>query len=577
MQKTKYSDDYFKRNTGIMIRDIMTTKYKELATKYSILLCRDFAPKQNNQTLYKKFIDIIQRENVGEQQGSLPHLETIQTDQFYKFLRNVHSVVKQFQNANKAIEGQEFKICDIIFIEIGPFLTHYVEYSLLLYMYLLNVGIALPRLFVVLDYYSTDYDFITTNIFRNQVQASNIPIARGINYIEQYKFNQHSYIDKIARTKNHIIFSQFDDIFEKQIKKHLIAHNKNYKLFNGADMESILKKSDKDKDMNIILTNDIDDILNFEGEIELIFIDPTVRVPHSAFYSGNKAKREAMNINYVEGLINKIRAVKGEKIDFAIYYTADIKTEPTTRGVLTRSFETDVLELAKSGCNLACLYQRFFKDNSTFNPWRTRIGKAFQQLDRLGLIVNGIPKKGYTEPLDFRIHPVLYKIISLWKSENLPLFPILVFVAVITTYENFNKEVKEHGIREIGASFKDTSRYGQAMDEYLELMNQSQYAIMSEGGKTATVLKHLTEVAKLSEEQFGIFDLDEFTIRLAKLLTAHFEHELLYKTDDGYIKLKNPNRIWKSNDSYPKYPKIFPITTFLKTTYVQVTLYVPVP
>ena len=225
-----------------------------------------------------------------------------------------------------------------------------------------------------------------------------------------------------------------------------------------------------------------------------------------------------------------------------------------------------------------------------------------QELHNAKLYLNDLTLRQSKNPLSreaylitsMRIHPLIAKIILIWTGYDFntktmngrPLFPILVFVSIIHSFERTPSETKEHGLKEIDIHVASVSKYGEAMERTLSIILRTRQVDSEELGRTGTVLKRLIMRAReffgSDLVNIGLFDLNRFTSLLATLLKENFPNEVLSRIPASCHKtgmvlfrnIKHPQIIWRILNDRP-FTEIFPIISMLERNGNRVLLYVP--
>lgn len=484
----------------------------------------------------------------------------------------------------KQFEDLNFTFCNVIFLEVNFFISKEIEYIVMLYMYYLNLGIKLPRLYVVFSFYSNGTQFIAEDI----MDLKKTPLLKIKSSIDvdllHYKLNVDDYVQKLYESKFHVIFTtrgKDDDGFFKHIETVNDIEKRFGEKYNNINDYIMSKKSDNVKKASseniLIRVSNFDEIHKIINNVDLIYIDIVILTQISALYIGNMRVEKTMHEDCIISMIKYLIEIGYKK---SIFVSTNAKDNVIRENEL-RDFSTDVLQFAKYKINLSLLYKNYFSREVVT---KGRIANAYSMNEKLGFIKAGNMSKYYTLPLELKLHPLITKLILLWfQEEKLPIFPILLFAAVLTTFTKMSKEIKEHGIREVEGDIGTTSRWGESMSEYIKLMKKTGRVVMSEGGKTSEVLKHLLDKTKnLFEKTDSVFeiapfDLNVFTLKFSQLVKKYFESEILSNTAQGYIKSNNLQIKWHNfAESRHPYNQIFPLIAFISKTSVNIIAYVPI-
>jgi hypothetical protein len=303
---------------------------------------------------------------------------------------------------------------------------------------------------------------------------------------------------------------------------------------------------------------------------KFLIIDPRVKVPTDAHYAGNLPLSKRINREYVRSSIWKVRRLFKDKymIISAFYDNRDENDSPIIRGTLERDPINDYIRFYTHGVDLYLLYSKYFD---------SPINASFLSVIRSSIeILRTIDYFAETH-IHLNLHPIMIAIIKKWFEKEMPKLSILIFVAVMTTKTDEQIDIREYGSKEIGSDIRYTSRYGQALCSYIDLINEHQVPFMPEGGKTADAVKRLIKAFELGADDMKVPDPNEFHHYLVAFINEHFSRMTLKST--GHSKYRsavfNDQMNWMitAKDHTPE--AIFPVLAYQRGNHMEVKTFVP--
>lgn len=446
-------------------------------------------------------------------------------------------------------KSRDLRLSKVIFVEINAFLSSDCEYLLLLYVYLLKTGSELPRLYVIMLYENLEILEFLRRLFQKQefngLSKEDIRVEEYYNTIQNY--------DDLAREAGSIIL-----------------------ISNEVEFVVIPKTT--------TVIQQLSDLKLGSLKVDLYCVDPTIRISTSSLYVGNRRIKKTVDVSYLVGSIRLIKRFNPQA-KIIVLKLVDSSVSTVSRENLYKDFSQDVILFAKHLHSLQLLYKYYSTDNQQI---QSRISMSVSLLKRLNFLNHsGHLEKSSQLITSLHIHPVIAKIIIIWyEVKQLPLFRILLFSAVIHTFERANREIKEHGLKEMESDVALTSRFGESMAKALRIIGETQRAVCPELGKTGELLERYIVQSqsyfKLDKMPIGLFNLNKFTIQLSAILKEYFSQDLLTKVEGSFTsgktffhKEKHSQIIWHVN-SNPPYEKIFPIVSVLERNANKVLLFVPI-
>jgi hypothetical protein len=536
---------------GILVDREPSSLYQQFATNNTLLIARNTGSDRVAFDSIASILDsTVQTQTTEMNHASLLHMFL----EFHKLRRRENGTM-------------DFCSIKIIILTVESYLTSEAEDSILLYMYLLMTGSVMPRLYVLMTC---------------PVKAIIEPltkIMRSAPIVEQPRMTDDP--NSICVSDYHISPANYLDVAETTKGLQLILDPNNDELYAHVE----------DVSTNYIRKTSFEELIEYLPRATLVCLSPSIRLSVSSLYTGNKRVRKTVCDEYLLECIKLIRSVN-TAIRVVIPREQGFSTTSNAsfRESLTKDFSQDVVNFARSGLSLQLIYKYYSPDDTHI---RARIAQTETMLERLAFLRRG---KQPLAPESFLItllrnHPVIAKIILLWVVKyKRPMFPIILFTAVIHSFERSTSETKEHGLKEIESDVSSICRYGEMMEKALSVIKRTKQCDSRELGRTGDNLKRLLTKAReylghmaVSDVQLrvGAFDLGRFTLLLGELLKAQFANEVLTRVPDGqktgtvlFRNHKHPQIIWRV-DNNPPFQEIFPIISMLERNGNRVLLYVP--
>jgi hypothetical protein len=477
------------------------------------------------------------------------------------------------------LTAKAFCPAKIIIVEIESYISCECEFLLLLYVYLLRTGHTLPRLYILMScYVEPIVEFVS-----NLLSIANRPLGVvGVNELslQDYFVSQQNYIDMTRSSNYHVALDCNKEVFDLVEEGFSFGVNSTKRCF--------------------IRCHRLNDLIPHVLKADLVCIDATIRIQNSWLYAGNRRVKRTASNEWLIGVVSLLKELNPQ-VKIVILYTQE--TIPLTdeeqiscvvRENQYRDFTQDVVVFMRNQLCLLNLYKFYLPDDTHV---RSRISHAKGLLEKLDFLTIG----STLSPESFlitamKIHPLMARIILIWKQEGRPLFPILLFTAVVYSFEKTTREVKEHGLKEVESDVSMNCRFGEAMNRSLEIIKRTGQADSSELGRTRNVLgqyitkmneylsreKSTTDSQEVKNEvKIGFFDLNRFNELLSNLLRKNFPSEILTRVQQGaksgtimYFNQKHPNISWRVGNN-PSFNEIFPIVSILERNSNKVIFYVP--
>lgn len=542
---------------------------------------------------------------------------------FLEFHQEISKESKNILSALNNISHKDVSFCDVIFLEVKTHLSASMEEIILMYFYLLNIGIRLSELYVVIDYQTNIFDFIETDIFLRDIKENKIP-----NFLPENPLHD---LERFQETNYDIIFQHFKihylvsgmDIYSKIVTKNN-SRNIDHVLFEDYE-EYLLRKEKKllpkHETIFIIKIKSFEKLLEYEkNKIDpgLFIIDTRVKMLTSIHYGGNISLPKKINNDYLQDRLEKLKNKfdKAKMNNFFFYSTKDIDNDNFShREIFEENPVFNYIYFEKYNVNLFSLYNNYFS-GSTSKVFISILKSEIEILKQIGydssnektlsikinrlndLRANPVENKNQIEHLSDQIekekrlvklstltslgiHPVMIAIMNKWLISNtpsgkpMPRFPILVFIAVVTTFNEKIIEVKEHGEKEKASDVSENSRFGLEMQKYLDKIQETGKAVFP-GSIASDRLKALIDRLEIRNEEIGVFNLNNFTRELVKIIDTFFQPMILKKKGySTYRSSYNEQMNWSiSLASGPE--RIFPIIVHTSRMNKSVSLFIPI-
>lgn len=543
-------------------------------------------------------------------------------DFFLKLHKKIYEIkpsTREETNSNEIYIKKEILFANVIFLEIKTHLYSSMEQLILMYFYMLNIGMRLPEFYVLVDYQTDIFNFIETDIFRGD--ASKIPnFLPPKQQIELENFQDSMYISSHLLLKTQFVVSEID--LHSKILAPILTFG-NFRIFENYSDYSKAEPPKSFSIVTIVKFKSLDEILNLKEKIEpdWIIIDSRIKLQTSIHYGGNVHFPKRINNDYLVDKLVKIKnKISNENCRFSFHFSKDIvQDDSVSRAVFEKNPIFDYVRFEKNGVNLLTLYANYFPVNNSVNfisVLKSEIETLKQigyrsskntdpsiilknrQLEKLKMSgIAGAKKEQEVKELEEQIaeemklidfslvsdiHPVMVAIINRWMvtktstGKSLPRFPILLFTAVTTTFNKKIIEVREHGQIERASNISEGSRFGIEMQDYLDKMEKEGKAVFPSGGITSDRLKKLIDHYGISPNEIGIFDLNAFTRELVKIIKTYFSSMILRKKGHSNYRGSYNEQLnwWISADSGPD--KIFPIIVYTSKLNKNISLYIPI-
>lgn len=563
---------YFNNRACGVIRGDPQTVYNSCNKKYVIV--RDIVEERSSKTLNDFFDALLKMQTTVTMFGSM----VLDTNSVLSYFLKIHKEFKKQSDTNHDFV-KNYSFTEVIFVEVSSHLSAEAEYLLLMYKYLLYQRIYMPQLFVIIDYPTTVLDFIDREILISPMvawnprrhNASNAPLAYQPSAVqlEPHLLNIGSAVEKLSDSGITCVLISMNNFYENKLKEA----TKELSLVIHEDLESFdnAPKNANVRTSNIILLDTPEKLLSYTGTAlkpRLIIFDTRVKIGINQLYAGNVPMPVLPNIDYVKGIIWKFLQRFGD-VEVRIYNEGK---DRVVRGIFVRSPITDYIRFEMHGVNMVLLYSNYYEGLESRN-FISIIRSEAEVLRDFGYEEN---REKFFKAVILNVHPMVISLIESWFEKKLPRVCILVFAAVMLTYDKMTLEVKEHGTREHENDVSQTSRYGQILYEYLKLMETHRSVIMEEGGKTSRLLKRFLDVYKIEEEEMLLFNHNAFTTQLVKLIHEKYPRFILHQ--QGASKYRgghNTQMNWKVFQTTNTPQQLFPFTVTTNSSYRSIILFIP--
>lgn len=494
---------------------------------------------------------------------------------------NIHGTLTE--NSLESLRKKEYKLGDVIFLEVNNFLKYDMEFSIILYFYFLNLQLLMPELYVVIDYHTDKFDFIERDIFKNSGPIPNYlkPFEADLFNLERFNMEVYSGTFTTLDQQIHYIVSE-TDIYNNEIHK-AISHHQHVVYDNYAEFKKFqdavkLRPQNASKEPIIVKFRTLEEILELdEIKANVIVVNTLGKISSSLLYGGNVPCNKQMHLDYIYGRSRKIKKLNTHRNSKFMFFFKDAKffERPVIREIFERSPIIDYMKFERYKIDLRSLYSHY---NSGTTHFLSVLRSEVEILKDLGYSSS---ENIFNLSIKHNIHPVIVAIINKWfneknkESKPFPRFPILVFVAIATTFNREIIEVKEHGDRERASNIDEISRFGMEMMEYVEKIKKTGCCIFKDN-KASERLKKLMEYFDIKQDEIGYFNVNDFSKFLIYILKTYFSKLLLTnKSYSSYRGFHNDQlNWWISQSSAPN--EIFPIIVHSSNNNKLVTLFVPI-
>jgi hypothetical protein len=556
-------------------------------TNFSYVIVKDYVGQRKGPILNEKFNTLLGI------RGDVDFLDKVflDTSSVLDYYLKVHGVFKsEFGTSTEFTKN--FSFTQVIFLEITSYLSAEAEYLLLMYKYLLSQRLYMPQLFVIIDYPTQEFDFIEKDILNflrspatlwdprryDSQGTGEVDLAdmEGIQF-ESY-LTTSTEISKVfinasggnsPSRKNLCVIVSLSGLYEKEVK-NLVG---DIKISIHEDLESYKNSDVSSKgDQTLVLLDFVEKLIeypNIDFKPNVIVFDPRFKAGEKHLYAGNIPVPFLPNYDYIRAVVWKLKR-RFPQSEIRIFIEKKISI---TRGIFFRTPIIDYIRFEKYGVNMLNLYSNYYSGYGSGN-FSLIIRSEIEVLRDLGYEEN---KKIFYKCVTLGVHPMIISLIESWFEKKLPRICILVFAAVILTYDKIPVEIKEHGNKEHENDISQTSRYGNILYQYLKLMQEHHSVIMEEGGKTSKLLKRLLDIYELKEEEMLLFDHNAFNTHLVNLIYEKHSQYILQKGRNSteYTGIYNKTMRWRIQQSPNAPEKLFPITVKYSGPSRNILLFIP--
>jgi hypothetical protein len=534
-----------------------------------------------------------------------------------RFVSNPYDVLLYFLKVHKAFHKdytptadrktfqKRYWPSDVICLELTSYLSAHMEYIITMYMYLYNRGIIMPQFYVIIDYPTQDFNFISTDIFDRQEPGWTVPnfipklgvesnpmAVRTTGALSIQKFGDE------LRSGARIVIISSNGLYERKIKEGIADKQPQPQVFQ--DIISYLKTPFSDVP-SIILMNTPEDLIywkerfpieeklqteenkkQIEGfRVSLVVYDPTIKVPKNTLYTGNHHMPMIPNANYQKTSYWKLALLPFvERIEM---YSDTTERQVVVRGIFEISPIQDIVLFLKYSVRFGALYANYQKRGGS-RMFTSIIRSETDLLSELNIDnVISLSSEDPSKKLDQKevvirlsVHPIMVSIIQKWFERGYPRFSILVFVATMMTTSGKFTEIREPGTREYDNDISQTSRYGQVFFDFLKLCASMGDPYPKEGGRTSKLLLRLSELYGTLGEEY-LPDHNEFHIHLVKLISEDFKPYILHRLSHStYRSVHSSQRNWTISQTVQSPEFLFPLSAIPTSTNMYVPLFVPI-
>lgn len=546
--------------------------------------------KNNHETSeYGKLLEMYSKTKT-DFYNNFKKTETYRTHDVLEFYLKIHEEIPNNKNGLlkdklASMANRDYRFADVVFLEVGPYLKHEMEYTILMYTYLLNIGLCMSEFYVIVDYDTKNFDFIETDVFRKDWPIEKIlPIPNSLekivdkNEVMKSRFETSIYVSNFNESKIQYIVSD-SDLYINTIRPMIIDEEHTY-YENYTEYKKAIEMGKSKNYVSIIRFKSPEEVMVIKDiDANLIIMDNRVKIETNLQYSGNLPIPKKISNDYIIDRANKLITMSGKKIKFVIYSPTDMERDNSIqRGIFERSPIFDYLLFENHNVNMLALYTNYMSLTS-INNFTNAIRAEIELLKEIGYMENPVNFRVCTK---VHIHPVIAAIINRWfneknkRGDSFPKFPILFFAAVVTMFDKKTIELRDHGERERGTDISESCKYGQEMKAFMNLMITHGKCVFPEGGRTSDRLKKLVDFYGIQSSDIGVFDINEFTSFLVYILNTYFDSLLLTKKEHSNYRGKTNQQLnwWISQASGAA--KIFPITVFTSYRHKNVALHIPI-
>jgi hypothetical protein len=386
--------------------------------------------------------------------------------------------------------------------------------------------------------------------------------------LEPYLLNLGSVSEVLSESGTCVLISM-NNFYERKLKEI----TKDLPTVIHEDLESYenASKNMNPRASNLVLIDTPEKLLVYTNSTfkpKLIIFDTRVKVAINQLYAGNVPMPVLPNIDYVKAVIWKLKCRFGN-IEIRIHNDGK---ERVVRGIFVRNPIIDYIRFEMYGVNMVLLYSNYYEGFESRN-FVSIIRSEAEILREFGYEEN---REKFFKCVVLGVHPMIISMIEAWIEKKLPRICILVFAAVMLTYDKMTLEIKEHGNKEHENDVSQTSRYGRILYEYLKLMETHHSVIMEEGGKTSKLLKRFLDVYEIKEEEMLLFNHNSFTTQLVKLIHEKYPRFILHQ--QGACKYRggyNTQMNWRVFQTTNTPQQLFPFTVTFNASYRSIILFIP--
>lgn len=571
-----------------MIRDTPSEVYSWIKSKdKTVTIVREGVGYDKEGTLQEAFA-LLSGGQFGERKLTNGTLVTNAYDVLLYFLR-VHQ--EYYNNRqSQSWNNRRHWFTDVICIEVSSYLSAYSEYIMLMYKYLYYNHIYMPELYVIVDYPTHNFDFISTEIFEEEVRpwkpTSETSDPNKIELIG--RMYDSGTFTTITKEGSHVaVVISTSNFYEEVLRSALVDKQ----VFIYDSVVSYLKSKPLSAGVSLIIVRTPDELIDWRSNIgedlkaesfnpSVIIYDSVIKVPVNMMYAGNVPVKSLPNDDYVKSVIWKCQRTfstvrNGTQYQVKVLTSHDVnsKKERVVRGVFERSPVIDILLFIRYNVKLGSLYASYYKQGGPRNF------PAVIRQDSDVIMNLNLDDKARDVSIRFGIHPVFTSMIKNWFQRGWPKFSILIFVATMTTVSGKTVEIKEPGTREYDNDISQTSRYGQVLFNFLKMCENTGDPYTSEGGmgKTSSLLFKLSETYGTLGNGEYLPDHNKFTTFLITMLNEDYRDHILRRAKHSlYRSSHNTQLNWSipSTVQAPEY--LFPITVGFARTNRFVYLFVPI-
>lgn len=476
------------------------------------------------------------------------------------YLTRIRTQFMAKYKVNRDIEFAQ-ETFEYIFVEVGAFIDHYVEYACLMYMCLLHIGVAMPEFYVIVPFPTKSFDYLENHIFTD----AGTDQAAVTEYLEQARskivddiaFPASDYsisaLSQLQSGQCAVIITRDYNIWQERVSSIINTKKSIYDNLNGPIGET------RDDVSVFIIDNPTYIASPSEStklpKISTIIFDTRIKVEVDLHFYGNVRRLRASN---PEWYTHYCKVFKRKYPEAQLYVDRQVNYFGVTRGVKERNPISDVLYFKYKGVDLYQLYEHYYNSTTEFTY---NIRAQQDILAKLNYFSENPP---YIIP---STHPVLGRLRQIWLDKKYPPFAILIVFAIIGSYTTRHTEITD-------SDDKQSNRFRSTLNYFLDLMRTYNNVFPNDTLGISENLRVLCKKYQIVDDDYGFFEMSDIMKSLNEIIKESFDSYIIHlKGDTTYRSKFNSNMIWQlSSNETPS--QVFPIIVYTTERKKKVELYI---